>query len=360
VIYYIAHWDWILKNSRSDIAKVVDFDVTGVAPLKDFKNDLKKDFVETIDWDYNRKKLLHVQGVFNLRKLLRTFNNNDIIHIFTLKSLLLYLFASIFFKKDFKAIASITGLGYLFANTILAKLIKFILQPFVRVSINSKIDTLIFQNTKNMEDFTKFANFLGSCEIIEGSGLNIESIELKTSVNKKLKIIFAGRFLKEKGYFEYLEIINKLSGNENFDFYIAGDIDPGNKSSISSDDLKELKSNPSLTYLGIIDIKSELWKYDILILPSYHEGFSRILLEAAYVGLFCIVNDLPGTETIIKKTNCGKLILGNKVQDYIDELLLLQDSFPYLDNINIRKNIENEYSVKAIAKKMSNLYKEYV
>jgi len=54
------------------------------------------------------------------------------------------------------------------------------------------------------------------------------------------------------------------------------------------------------------------------------------------------------------------LILGNKVQDYIDELLSLQDSFPYLDNINIRKNIENEYSVKAIAKKMSNLYKEYV
>ena len=58
-----------------------------------------------------------------------------------------------------------------------------------------------------------------------------------------MKIIFAGRFLKEKGYFEYLEIINKLTGNENFEFYIAGDVDPGNKSSISSDDLKELKSN---------------------------------------------------------------------------------------------------------------------
>ena len=65
MIYYIAHWDWILKNSRSDIAKVVDFEVTGVAPLKDFKKDLKEDFIETIDWDYNRKKLLHIQGVFN-------------------------------------------------------------------------------------------------------------------------------------------------------------------------------------------------------------------------------------------------------------------------------------------------------
>ena len=43
MIYYIAHWDWILKNSRSDIAKVVDFEVKGVAPLKDFKKDLKED-----------------------------------------------------------------------------------------------------------------------------------------------------------------------------------------------------------------------------------------------------------------------------------------------------------------------------
>ena len=35
-----------------------------------------------------------------------------------------------------------------------------------------------------MEDFTKFANFLGSCEIIEGSGLNIESINLKLQLIK--------------------------------------------------------------------------------------------------------------------------------------------------------------------------------
>ena len=86
-------------------------------------------------------------------------------------------------------------------------------------------------------------------------------------------------------------------------------------------------------------------------MPSYHEGFSRILLEAAYVGLFCIVNDLPGTETIIKNTNCGKLILGNKVQDYIDELMSLQDNFPYLDNINIRKILKTNIPLKQSQKK---------
>ena len=39
-------------------------------------------------------------------------------------------------------------------------------------------------------------------------------------------------------------------------------------------------------YLGNIDIPNELFKYDLLINPSHHEGFSRVLLEGAYVGLF--------------------------------------------------------------------------
>ena len=50
--------------------------------------------------------------------------------------------------------------------------------------------------------------------------------------------------------------------------------------------LKVLKSTSK--YLGNIDIPNELFKYDILINPSHHEGFSRVLLEGAYVGLYCI------------------------------------------------------------------------
>ena len=93
MIYYIAHWDWILKNSRSDIVKELknDFDITGITPLENHKSEIKNDYFQTINWKYKRKKLLDIKGIFNLRKLIKTFNNEDIIHIFTLKSLIIFL-----------------------------------------------------------------------------------------------------------------------------------------------------------------------------------------------------------------------------------------------------------------------------
>ena len=52
------------------------------------------------------------------------------------------------------------------------------------------------------------------------------------------------------------------------------------------------------------------FKYDLLINPSHHEGFSRVLLEGAYVGLYCIANDIPGTRNIIK--NCKQLFKSDR------------------------------------------------
>ena len=117
---------------------------------------------------------------------------------------------------------------------------------------------------------------------------------------------------------------------------------------------------PALQYLGEIDINSELHDYDILILPSYHEGFSRILLEAAYTGLYCMVNDIPGTRNIISTTNCGILIKENNVEQYVSELINISKRLPEINRSNIREIITENYSVEAIAFRMANLYKEYV
>ena len=74
------------------------------------------------------------------------------------------------------------------------------------------------------------------------------------------------------------------------DFYLAGEIDNGNPNSISVSELEELKQLSNLTYIGTLNIEKELHNYDISIIMSRYEGFSRILLESLYVGLFCISN----------------------------------------------------------------------
>ena len=63
MIYYIAHWDWILKNSRAEIAKKVDFNITGISPIIDYKDELEDAFSRNINWKYKRQKLIHLMGI---------------------------------------------------------------------------------------------------------------------------------------------------------------------------------------------------------------------------------------------------------------------------------------------------------
>ena len=212
MIYYIAHWDWILKNSRAEIAKKVDFNITGISPIIDYKDELEDAFSSNINWEYKRQKLIHLMGIFRLRRLIKNFKEKDIIHIFTLKSLIIYLISCIFTNKKYTVIASVTGLGYLFANTKFANFLKFVLRYFISSKINSLVDVIIFQNKDNQTKFVKYTKFKNRVEIIEGSGLQTKLITKKESFNKKLKIIFVGRLLKEKGIFEYIDEVASLNG----------------------------------------------------------------------------------------------------------------------------------------------------
>ena len=129
MIYFLAHWDWILERSRADIVDAMknEYKTISISPLKENKKNIEKIYYESINWDLDRTKILDLRGVLNLRKILGKLEKGSILHIFTLKSLFLYLLSSIFLKKDLKIVASITGLGYLFARTKFGSFLKIII-----------------------------------------------------------------------------------------------------------------------------------------------------------------------------------------------------------------------------------------
>ena len=360
MIYFLAHWDWILERSRADIVTNIkdEFQITSICPLEENNEKIQKTYSDSINWDISREKTLDLLGLINLKKILKNINSNDILHIFTLKSLFLYILATLFAQKQYKVVASITGLGFLFAGTKLANFLKIIIKPIIKLRINKVVDVLIFQNNSNMEQFLTYSNFKNKTTLLEGSGLNTKKIKIKHELNNPVKIIFVGRLLVEKGIKEYLKLVEIFSGKEKTKFFIAGKPDFGNKSSVSEKKFLEIKNNPNINYLGEIDVYSELYKYDILIQPSYHEGFSRIFLEGIYSGLLCIVNDLPGTISIAEKTRSGILISNNNVIEYATEIEnyysnYLNQNFEYARDI-----IDKLYSVNAISEKLKEIYYE--
>ena len=179
-------------------------------------------------------------------------------------------------------VLSINGLGYLFSNNLKAKVLKIIVKLFITRLFNKSFNKIIFQNINDKDTFIKYSGFKGDICLIPGSGIKLENFIKKDDYsNSKTKVIFASRLLHDKGINNYIELVNKMSDSD-LDFYIAGEIDKGNPNSISVSELEELKQLSNLTYIGTLDIEKELHNYDISIIMSSYEGFSRILFCLLY------------------------------------------------------------------------------
>ena len=164
--------------------------------------------------------------------------------------------------------------------------------------------------------------------------------------------------MREKGIYEYLDIANRFRDKENLTFFIAGKPDFGNKSSISEREFHELQNNKNISYLGEIDVQKELANYDLLLQPSYHEGFSRILIESIYAGVYCLANNIYGMKEIIEKSNFGILINNNDVKEFEIEINNFMKNKNNISFDSARNIIKTNYSLEAISQQFKELYYE--
>ena len=359
MIVYLAHWDWILTQSRKDIvSNISDSKFMAVCPIDVNKTVLENYYEKTINWEINRNKILDFSGIINLRKIIKSINSDDIVHVFTLKSGLLLAFANLFKNNKTKNILTVTGLGYLFSNNFKAKFLKIILGFFIKYLINKNFDFLMFQNREDQETFIDYSKYQGESWIIPTSGITTKEIEIKKEYqNENLKVIMATRLLNDKGVFEYLELA-KLMKDSNFEFYLAGDVDEGNPDSLSNADLVKINNNNFINYLGHIDVNKELCNYDINIVMSKYEGSSRILLESLYTGLICLSNNIPGTTGLSSKFSNSFFIEGNSIQEfkrYLDKIANSNIFFEDSANFN-RELINQNYTSEKIAVAYSKIY----
>ena len=353
MIVYLAHWDWILTQSRKDIiSNIKDSKFKAICPIDENQIVLENYYEEIIDWKINRNKILDFSGIRNLRKIVESLNSDDIVHVFTLKSGLLLAFANLFRKNKTKNILTITGLGYLFSNNFKAKILKVILSFLIENLINKNFHFLMYQNGQDQKTFNDYSKYRGESYIIPTSGITVKEIEIKKEYkNSNLKIIMATRLIKDKGVFEYLELARSMK-ESNFEFYLAGDLDKGNPDSLSEADLDKIKKDNFVDYLGHIDINKELHNYDINIVMSKYEGSSRILLESLYIGLICLSNNIPGTTELSSKFRNTFFIEDNNIQEFernLNEIIKSNLIFEDFAKYNRELIIENYTSVKIAA-----------
>ena len=353
MINYVAHWDRILIQSRSEIVdELNNYEFRSICPIID-ETELKKHYSDTLNWEISREKYFDLSAVFKLRNILKNFDNGSIFHIFTIKTGFLFMLSSLLLDKKFKSTLSVTGLGYFFSGNILAKIFKLVLRPVFILLINKTFQKIIYQNTSDEISFNVYSKFKNKSYLIESSGINTLDYILKDEFNKDIKIILAGRLLKDKGIEDYLKL-SKNFNQQNVTFFLAGDLDVGNPNSLTQEELELLKTESSLNYLGYINLKKELHKYDLLLSLSEHEGFSRVLLEAIYVGLFVAAYKNNGTKYIDNFENT--ILFNSKNQNNLEDTInkfLIEEKF--ISNKN-RKQIEKMYTTKKVASQFADIY----
>ena len=87
---------------------------------------------------------------------------------------------------------------------------------------------------------------------------------------------------------------------------------------------------------------------------SSHEGFSRILLESLYVGLYCLAYRIQGTE-VMKEFNNLELIELNQIDKFVEYIEKYNE---IIDHSKNRQLIDEFYTSKVIASQFEKIYKE--
>lgn len=107
---------------------------------------------------------------------------------------------------------------------------------------------------------------------------------------------FVGRITRDKGINELLAAFLELKDNSKL--LLVGDIEKDNHLDIEL--LAEAQENSNIKIHHFVsDIERYYAAIDVLVLPSYREGFGNVVIEAGAVGTPAIVTDIPGpTDTI--------------------------------------------------------------
>jgi glycosyltransferase involved in cell wall biosynthesis len=204
------------------------------------------------------------------------------------------------------------GLGFVFSNSVNARLLRLFLVPFMRKVLRSREEWNIFLNPEDRKLFLQLG--LASPEnsvVILGEGVDTEKFSPEETKETPPVVLLASRLLWDKGVGDFVEAAKVLrKEGVPAEFWIAGEQDRGNPSRIPDNVIDEWKRENIVRFLGHVDDMAGLLKKSSLaVLPSYYmEGTPRFLLEAASAGLPIVATDIAGCRVVVKDGGNGFLV----------------------------------------------------
>lgn len=152
---------------------------------------------------------------------------------------------------------------------------------------------------------------------------------------------FVGRITKDKGIDELFEAFLPMSDRAKL--LIVGHSE--SMDTLNQKLYKEARnSNNILFHDAVRDIERYFAAIDVLVLPSYREGFGNVIIEAAAVGTPAIVSNIPGPVDAILENQTALVVKVKDAQDLSDKMNMLLNNAELLREMS---NSSEDYVSKA-------------
>ena len=218
---------------------------------------------------------------------------------------------------------NISGLGTLFIKQSFSTRIAKYLYKF-----SQRFATIVF--FQNLDDKTLFTQSKlvkpEKARLIPGSGVNTQVFHPKYNTNQKntaFEFLMIARLINDKGLQEYLSAarILRKKYQDRIRFSLLGPFYTTNETAITPNELKTWQDAGTINYLGETDlVAQEIAHADCIVLPSYREGLSKVLIEASAMGKPIVTTDVPGCKDVVKDGYNGFLCRAKDSEDLADKM----------------------------------------
>lgn len=244
---------------------------------------------------------------------------------------------------------NITGLGSAIENGGWLK--KFVLALYKFALKKAKV--VFFENSENRNILVNSGVVpKGKDFVLNGAGVNLTDFPcLPYPQEDTVRFLFVGRVMREKGVDEFFSAAEKIKSEfgSKAEFHIVGSFEEAYKPAID-----RLEQVGTVKYHGYqSNVKQFYAMASCVVLPSYHEGMSNVLLEAAASGRPLITSDISGCQEAVENGVSGFLCPtkdADELATAMKKFILLSPTEKAAMGIASRKLMEANFDKEKVVK----------
>jgi glycosyltransferase involved in cell wall biosynthesis len=314
-ILIIVNVDWFFMSHRLPIAQAArdaGYDVHVATALTLAPTDIEQHGFTLHPLDIDRRSTSAWQGLklfMTLRRLMIALKP-DVVHLVTIKPVLLGGLAARMARVP-RVIAAVSGLGFVFtARGLRAAAWRVMVSNLYRLALARTGVRVVFQNDDDQSLLQRHAGIrTEQVERIRGSGINLGTWSARPMPEDAPLVLMPSRLLLDKGVVEFVEAARRLRGYRHARFVLVGDIDTGNPTSLTHQQIQDWVAEGLVEWWGHRRDMAEVFaQAHLVVLPSYREGLPKALIEAAASGRAVVTTDVPGCRDAIDPGRTGLLV----------------------------------------------------